>query len=121
MSQHVLLSQHVVLYIRFKTRDGRKDEFRRHLYTLVEAMKDEPSFVKAIIHDDPDHPNDIVIYETWQGTRASWLHNELTKPYRAAYEKTLAELLEDRVAVFLTPVDEWKRLERREEPYEQTT
>ena len=115
------MPQHVVLYIRFKTRAGRKNEFRRHLYTLVEAMKGEPSFVNAIIHDDPDHPDDIVIYETWQGTRASWLHHELTKPYRAAYEKTLAELLEERAAVFLTPVNEWKRLEKREEPYGHTT
>jgi quinol monooxygenase YgiN len=101
------MAQKIVLYVRFKTRAGKKEEFHRHLYALVEIMKAEPAFVNAIIHEDIEHPDEIVIYETWQGTRESWLKNEFTKPYRAPYEKLLAGLVEERVNVFLTPLDEW--------------
>jgi quinol monooxygenase YgiN len=107
------MPQKVVLYVRFKTKAGKKDEFRQQLYAVIETMKEEPAFVNAIIHDDPNHPDDIVIYETWQGTRESWLKNEFTRPYRASYEKLLAGLLEERDIVFLTPVDEWQQTRKQ--------
>ena len=75
------MPQKVVLYIRFKTKVGKKEEFRRHLYAVIEKMKAEPAFINAIIHDDLNHPDDVVIYETWRGTRASWLKNEFTRPF----------------------------------------
>jgi len=109
------MAEKVVLYVRFKTKAGKKEESGRHLHALVEIMKVEPAFLNAIIHDDPEQADDIVIYETWQGTRESWLKNEFTKPYRAPYEKLLAELVEERVIVFLTPVEEWYRNVREED------
>lgn len=115
------MPQKVVLYIRFKTKFGKKEEFRRHRHEVIETMKEEPAFINAIIHDDPDHPGDIVIYETWHGTRESWFKNEFTKPYRAPYEKLLTELLDERVVVFLNPVDEWQRSKNMEEPHEPLT
>ncbi|MNW67018.1 hypothetical protein D3C74_455450 [compost metagenome] len=48
-----------------------------------------------------------MIYEIWQGTRESWIQDELTKPYRAEYEGALTNLIDDRIVSWLEPVGEW--------------
>lgn len=97
----------VVLNIRFKVKAGKKEAFRKSLYSLVEVMSNEPTFINAIISDDIEKPDDIVIYEIWQGTKDSWLQEELPKPYRKKYEEVLGDLLEDRIISYLTPKGEW--------------
>lgn len=97
----------VILNIRFNIKPGKKEEFRNSLYSLVEVMSKEPAFINAIISDDIDKPDDLVIYEIWQGTKDSWLQEELPKPYRKKYDESLGELLEDRIISFLTPTGEW--------------
>lgn len=97
----------VVLNIRFKTKPGKKEEFRTALSSLIKEMSVEKSFISAIVSDDLDQPDDLVIYEIWQGTRDSWLQEEFTKPYRKNYEGTLGELIVDRSVSWLEPKGEW--------------
>lgn len=97
----------VILNIRFKVKPGKKEVFRNSLYSLVEVMSKEPSFINAIISDDIEKPNDLVIYEIWQGTKDSWLQEELPKPYRKKYEEILGDLLEERIISYLIPNGEW--------------
>ncbi|MFS0817058.1 antibiotic biosynthesis monooxygenase [Lysinibacillus sp. 1 U-2021] len=97
----------VVLNIRFKVKPGKKEVFRNSLYSLVEVMSKEPTFINAIISDDIEKPDDLVIYEIWQGTKDSWLQEELPKPYRKKYEEILGDLLEDRIISYLIPNGEW--------------
>jgi quinol monooxygenase YgiN len=104
MSTH---TKQIVLNIRFKTKPGKKEAFRESLFSLIQVMSSEPTFVNAIVHDDIDNPNDLIIYELWQGTKESWLAEELPKPYRKEYEEKLAELLEDRIISYLEPIGEW--------------
>ncbi|MBA2939634.1 antibiotic biosynthesis monooxygenase [Paenibacillus sp. CGMCC 1.16610] len=99
--------QQVVLNIRFKTKPGKKEEFRTQLSSLIQVMSVEKAFISAILSDDLDQPNDLVIYEIWEGTRESWLQEEFTKPYRKEYEGTLGELIEDRMVSWLEPKGEW--------------
>jgi quinol monooxygenase YgiN len=100
-------NQQVVLNIRFKTKPGKKEEFRTALSSLIKEMSVEKSFISAIISDDLDQLDDLVIYEIWQGTRDSWLQEEFTKPYRKDYESTLGELILDRSVSWLEPKGEW--------------
>lgn len=100
-------NQQIVLNIRFKTKPGKKEEFRTQLSSLIQVMSAEKAFINAILADDLDQPDDLVIYEIWQGTRDSWLQEEFTKPYRKDYEGTLGELIEDRSVSWLEPKEEW--------------
>ncbi len=97
----------VVLNIRFKTKPGKKETFRDSLFSLVETMSSEPAFVNAIISDDIDNPDDFIIYEIWEGTKESWLQEEMAKPYRKEFEKSISELLDDRIIASLKPIGEW--------------
>ncbi|QGQ97683.1 antibiotic biosynthesis monooxygenase [Paenibacillus psychroresistens] len=100
-------NQQIVLNIRFKTIPGKKEEFRTQLSSLIQVMSVEKAFISAILADDLDQPDDLVIYEIWQGTRDSWLQEEFTKPYRKDYEGILGELIEDRSVSWLEPMGEW--------------
>ncbi|MBM7569049.1 antibiotic biosynthesis monooxygenase family protein [Paenibacillus sacheonensis] len=100
-------NQLVQLNIRFKAKPGKKEEFRKELSFLIEEMSSEKAFISAIVSDDLDQPDDLIIYETWQGTRDSWLAEELIKPYRKNYEGTLGDLIVDRNISWLEPKAEW--------------
>jgi quinol monooxygenase YgiN len=98
------MQDRIVLVVRFQTKPGKKEQFLQRLNTLVEAMSAESNFVNAILHQNVDEPNEIVIYETWRGTRESWLRDEFPRPYRKPYEQVLSELIDDRSVDWLTPI-----------------
>ncbi|WP_258171267.1 antibiotic biosynthesis monooxygenase family protein [Paenibacillus sp. R14(2021)] len=102
-----ITNQQVVLNIRFKTKPGKKEEFREQLSSLIQVMSAEEAFVSAILSDDLDQPDDLIIYEIWQGTRDSWLQEEFPRSYRKDYEGTLGQLIEDRSVTWLEPKGEW--------------
>ncbi len=102
-----MTNQQVQLNIRFKAKPGKKEAFRKELYSLIEEMSSEKAFISAIVSDDLDQPDDLIIYETWQGTRDSWLAEEFIKPYRKNYEGTLGDLIVDRSVSWLQPNREW--------------
>ncbi len=101
------MSQKVVICVHFKTKPGKKQEFRDHVIKTIEAMKSEPAFVNTIIHDHLDRQDEIVLYEIWHGTRDNWFKEEMPRPYRRPYEDGLAELIEERRVDWLTPTAEW--------------
>ncbi|MGG1634607.1 putative quinol monooxygenase [Paenibacillus sp. NRS-1760] len=100
-------NQQVQLNIRFKAKPGKKEEFSKELSSLIEEMSSEKAFISAIVSDDLDQPDDLIIYETWQGTRDSWLAEELNKQYRKNYEGILGDLIVDRSVSWLQPKGEW--------------
>lgn len=102
-----LSNQQVQLNIRFKAKPGKKEEFRKELSSLIEEMSSERAFISAIVSDDLDQPDDLIIYETWQGTRDRWLAEEFIKPYRKNYEGRLGDLIVDRSVSWLQPTGEW--------------
>ena len=102
-----MYNQQVQLNIRFKAKPGKKEEFRKELSSLIEEMSSEKAFISAIVSDDLDQPDDLIIYETWQGTRDSWLAEEFIKPYRKNYEARLGDLIVERSVSWLQPKSEW--------------
>jgi quinol monooxygenase YgiN len=88
-------SNQIILNIRFKIKPGMKETFRDSLFAMINKFRNDPTFVHAIVSDDIDSPNDLHIYEIWQGTRESWLQEELPKPYRKAraHQKTVSVFL----------------------------
>lgn len=97
----------VILNIRFKIKPGKKEIFRDSLFAMINNFRNEPTFVTAIVSDDIDNSNDLVIYEIWQGTRDRWIQEEFPKPYRKEYEEALTSLIDDRIVSWLEPIGEW--------------
>ncbi|MFV3010833.1 putative quinol monooxygenase [Clostridium botulinum] len=61
----------IILYIRFKIKKGKKDEFKELLSSNIDRMKHEPAFISAILSDDVDNSDEITLYEIWKGTKES--------------------------------------------------
>jgi len=72
-------------------------------------MRKEDTFLDVVIHQNVGLPEELVMYETWLGTRNSWLRDEMPRSYRAEYEQELSKLLENRSVEWLTPVSHWSR------------
>jgi hypothetical protein len=62
-------------------------------------MRKEPSFVYAVISQRVSWPNELLMYETWR--------DEPPRPYRAEYERALAELVVSRDVNWFTPLTSW--------------
>lgn len=100
--------ENVILYIRFKIKCEKKEEFKELLSANMRAMEHEPPFVSAVLSDDIDNSNEVTLFEIWKGTKESWLKEELPKPYRKTYEDKLVDLVDERIISYLTPTNEWR-------------
>ena len=98
------MSSQVVLLVRIALRPGKKSEFLERLRAVVGIMEKESSFINSTIHENVENPDEVVVYETWKGTRESWLAEEYPRPYRKPYEDSLAELVADRSVAWLRPM-----------------
>ena len=101
------MTAQVVLIVRLRCKPGKKEAFRQSLSAVIDVMSQEADFVNAILHESLDYPDQLVVYETWQGTRESWLREQMPKPYRREYEQQVAELLEARTGDWLVPLAGW--------------
>ena len=64
-----------------------------------------PELKLAILHEGLDRPEEIMLYEEWDSTKAEFLAHEAPKPYRAAYGEETAHLIAERGDLeWLSPV-----------------
>ena len=87
------MSNTVSFIVRLPTRPEKRAQMRAMLFDVVDAMSHEPDFVNTWVHEDVNDPDAIVLYETWACTQDYFMAHHLAKPYRAAYEAALPELL----------------------------
>jgi len=79
------------------TAAGAKDAVVAKLANLVELVIGQvPELKLAVIHEGLDRPEEIMLYEEWDGTKAGFLANEAPQPYRRAYREDTAHLIADR-------------------------
>lgn len=87
--------------------ENARNLLRENLVELFALIKDENTFLSASLYDDLEDVQQLVVYEVWQETRESFLANQLSKPYRAKYEKLISELRVERTAQWLKPAGSW--------------
>ncbi|WP_421376374.1 putative quinol monooxygenase [Paraburkholderia sp. DD10] len=92
------------LYVRFKLFPSTKALFVPHLAELMKTMSEEPTFVRAVLSEDPDAPDDLVLFEVWNGSLDEWLSAQPQKPYRAVYGDATKDFVADKEVRFLTPI-----------------
>jgi quinol monooxygenase YgiN len=79
--------------INFHVRPGQRERFLALLEPVLEAMRQEATFVRAALHFDPENADLFQLHETWTD-RDNVLNVQLHRPYRAAWHAALEELLE---------------------------
>lgn len=82
----------VTFVIRFNVVPAERQRFLDLLTRVLDAMRDEPMFHQAILHQDPDEENRFMLYETWEDLD-DVIVNQLRRPYREAWHAALPELL----------------------------
>ncbi len=98
------MSSQIVLLVTIALKSGKKAAFLDNLRSIVDVMEKEPSFINSTIHENVENENEIVVYETWKGTKESWLAEEYPRPYRKPYEDALSNLVENRSVAWLKPI-----------------
>lgn len=102
------MNNQIVLIIRFWVTARSKPLFVEKLKTLFDQIQHEAAFVNASLQEDVDHPEQLLVYETWHGTRESFLQNQMSKPYRIGFERAILDLKVERTPQWLKPVARWK-------------
>lgn len=84
-----------------------EDRFRAILFTVIDAMQNEPVFVTTIAHAHPDDAQAMSLYEVWNCSQEHFLRVEKPKAYRIPYYTALDTMVEERVVTWLDPVRAW--------------
>jgi quinol monooxygenase YgiN len=81
----------------FRVISGAKDTVVDKLANLVQLVVGQvPALKLAILHEGLDQPEEIMLYEEWDETKAGFLADEAPKPYRTAYREETAHMIAER-------------------------
>lgn len=82
----------VTYVIRFAVVPEQRQRFLDLLNGVLDAMRHEPMFHEAALHQDPDDENRFLLHETWED-HDDVLRVQLRRPYREAWHRALGEVL----------------------------
>lgn len=82
----------VAVLVTLQVRPGRESEFLDLLTPVLDAMRQEPSFITASLHRDPADPSRFLLHEVW-ADRTDLIEVQVKRPYRDAYWARLPDLL----------------------------
>jgi quinol monooxygenase YgiN len=82
----------VTYLIKFDVVPEQRDRFLALLNGVLDAMRSEPMFHQAMLHQDPESANRFMLCETWE-SHEDVLEVQLSRPYREAWHQALPELL----------------------------
>ncbi len=104
------MTDKITLIVNFRVGESIRPEFIASLQELFAHIVEEPTFVEASLIQDARDPEVIVNYEVWDETPESFMQDQMTRDYRAAFEKLIVDLKIERTPVWFSSIAEWKRL-----------
>ena len=99
----------ITLIVRFRMGESVKHEFTAKLQDVFAHIVKEETFVEASLVQDMRDPESILNYEIWNESPESFMTNQMSKSYRAEFEKMIVELKIDRTPAWYSTIAEWKR------------
>jgi len=90
-------------------KDSAKQEFTAKLQDVFTHIMKEETFVEASLVQDMRDPESILNYEVWNESPESFMKNQMTKAYRAEFEKMIADLKIDRTPAWYSTIAGWKK------------
>jgi quinol monooxygenase YgiN len=82
----------VTYCIKFDVVPERREEFLELLTGVLDAMRLEPMFHEAMLHEDPASPFRFMLLETWE-SHEDVLDVQLARPYRSRWHASLDSIL----------------------------
>jgi quinol monooxygenase YgiN len=84
----------VTFLVTIALKPGAEEEFLDLLIPVLDAMRHEPTFVNAVLHQDPEDLTRFMIYETWADLDEV-VEVQMHRQYRKAYWDRLPALLRE--------------------------
>jgi quinol monooxygenase YgiN len=86
-----------------------KKEFNAKLRDVFTDIVKEETFVEASLIQDMSDPESILNYEVWNESPESFTKNQMSKAYRAEFEKMIVDLKIDRTPAWYSTIAHWKK------------
>jgi quinol monooxygenase YgiN len=102
------MSDKITLVVRFCMKESAKKEFTAKMRDIFTHIVKEKTFVQASLVQDMRDPKNILIYEVWNESPESFMKNQMTRAYRAEFEKMIVGLKIDRTPAWYSTIAEWK-------------
>jgi quinol monooxygenase YgiN len=103
------MADKVTLIVNFRVGESIRPEFFASLQEVFAHIVEEPTFIEASLIQDARDPDIIVNYEVWNETPESFMQEQMTRGYRAAFEKLIVDLKIERTPAWFSSIAEWKR------------
>src|SRR5277367_2954799 len=103
------VSDKITLVVRFRMEESVKKEFTAQLQGVFAHIVKEETFVEASLVQDMRDPKSILNYEVWNESPESFMKNQMSKAYRAEFEKMIVDLKIDRTPAWYSTIAQWKR------------
>jgi quinol monooxygenase YgiN len=103
------MSDKITLVVRFRMIESAKKEFTEKLQDVFTHIVHEETFVEASLVQDMRDPESILNYEVWNESPESFMKGQMSKPYRASFEKMIVDLKIERTPAWYSTIAEWKK------------
>ena len=103
------MSDKITLVVRFRLEESAKQEFTAKMQNIFARIVTEETFVEASLVQDMKDPKNILIYEVWNESPESFMKIQMSRAYRAEFEKMIVDLRIDRTPAWYSIIVEWTR------------
>src|SRR3979409_1648109 len=103
------MSNKITLVVHFHMDESVKKEFSAKLQAVFTHIVKEETFIEASLVQDIRDPETILNYEVWNESPESFMKNQMSKPYRAEFEKMIVDLKIDRAPAWYSTLADWKK------------
>jgi quinol monooxygenase YgiN len=104
------MSDKITLVVRFRISESAKKEFTTKLQDVFMHIVNEETFVEASLVQDMRDPESILNYEVWNESPESFMKDQMSKAYRADFEKMIVDLKIERTPAWYSTIAEWKKV-----------
>ena len=104
------MKHRITLVVRFHIVASVREEFLKKLEEVFTYIVKEDTFVEASLVQDMGDPESILNYEVWDESPESFMKEQLSKPYRADFEKMIADLEIERTPAWYSTIANWSKV-----------
>lgn len=99
----------ITLVVRFRISAPAKMEFMAKLQEVFTHIVKEETFVEASLVEDMRDPENVLNYEVWNESPESFMKDQMSKAYRADFEKMIVDLKIERTPAWYSTIAEWNK------------
>jgi quinol monooxygenase YgiN len=103
------MKDRITLVVRFRIVASAREEFLTKLEEIFTHIVKEDTFLEASLVQDMRDPESILSYEVWDESPESFMKEQLSKPYRADFEKMIADLRIERTPAWYSTIANWTK------------